>query len=73
MRLKSIWTLRGMPMAERVDRTIEWVCIQLSHRLPKRIQYWSFIHSVNQNIHPHEIVPEVTAMEILNRMDSHAA
>lgn len=69
MKLTTIWTLPTMTLRERLARTSEWGWRTLAHRLPRRLAYWSWIDSTVRHIEPDEVVPEVTAMTVLERMD----
>lgn len=40
MRLRTIWTLRGLPLKERLARTRDWAAMETGARLPLRIRYW---------------------------------
>lgn len=46
MRLKHIWTVRYMPMAERIGRTIDWSALATATHLPKRIRYWTTVTEI---------------------------
>jgi hypothetical protein len=68
MKLTTIWTLPGMAFAERVRRTVDSVACSVAYRLPKRIKYWAYIHVGSGVMRPDEVVPEVTYMELLERV-----
>jgi hypothetical protein len=67
MRLTTIWTLPGLPLRERLNRTGEAFMRGLAHRLPRRLAYWSFIDTGVRHIRGNEIVPEVCYMDLLQR------
>lgn len=67
MKLSTIWTLRGMTLRERLNRTGEWAVRGLAHRLPRRLAYWSFIDTGVRHIGPSEEVPAVPFTVILER------
>lgn len=67
MRLSTIWTLKGMPLRERLNRTGEYVASTIAYHLPKRIAYWSYIHTGVRHMEANEVVPEVRYTEILER------
>jgi hypothetical protein len=69
VRLKTIWTLRGMSFHERLNRTGEAFIRSLAHRLPRRLAYWSFIDSGVRYMRSDEVVSEVPYMDLLQRMD----
>jgi hypothetical protein len=67
MRLTTIWTLRGMPLRERLGRTGEWIVQTIAHRLPRRLAYWSFIDSTARysSRNPNAIVPSIAAIDVI--------
>jgi len=67
MKLTTIWTLKGLPLKERLARTQEWAWMNLAHHLPRRLAYWSFIDSGVRHM-GNDIVPDVRYTEILDRM-----
>lgn len=67
MRLKTIWSLPGMALRERLSRTGEVLWRGLAHRLPRRLAYWSFIDTGVRHVRPSEVVPEVPYMDLLER------
>lgn len=69
MKFMTIWRCPGMTFAERLSRTVEWFWRILAHRLPKRLAYWSYIDSGVRVMRSDEVVPEVTYMDILKRLD----
>ena len=68
MRLRTIWTLPGLPLRERLNRTGEWALREIARRVPRRLAYWVFIDQGVRHIRSDEVVPEVTYMEILQRL-----
>jgi hypothetical protein len=73
MRLRTIWTLRGLPLRERLNRTGECIVRGLAHRLPRRLAYWSFIDSGVRYMRSDEVVPEVTYTDLLQRFGDEVA
>lgn len=69
MRLSTIWTLRGMSLRERLNRTAELALIKIAHRMPRRLAYRVYIDVGVRNIRSDEVIPEVTYMDILQRAD----
>lgn len=67
MKLTTIWTLPGLPLRERLNRTGEALLRGLAHRLPRRLAYWSLIDSGVRHMRHDEVVPEVTFMDVLQR------
>lgn len=68
MRIRTIWTLPGLPLRERLSRTREAFWRGLAHRLPRPLAYWSFIDTGVRHIENDEIVPDVTYVTLLKRM-----
>lgn len=68
MKLRTIWTLRGMSVRERLNRTGEVMVQGLAHRLPRRLAYWSFIDTGGRHIQGYEVVPEVRYTDLLARL-----
>lgn len=67
MRFKTIWTLRGMRLGERLRRTGSWAALKIAHRLPQRFAYWVLIDQGVRHMGRNEVVPEVTFMDVLKR------
>jgi hypothetical protein len=67
MRLRTIWTMRGMALNERWHRSVEWFWIELAMRLPRQLKYWAFIDMCNRHTLPDEEVPGVTYVTIVQR------
>jgi hypothetical protein len=43
MRFRTIWSLPGLPLKERIDRTKDWGALEIGSKLPWRIKYWTVI------------------------------
>lgn len=46
MRLSTIWTIQSMSTIERLRRTREWAAMEVAHRLPKQIKYWTVMETL---------------------------
>jgi len=68
VRLKTIWTLPGLPLRERLHRTSEWSMRKLAQRMPRRLAYWVLIDA-GANHMENDVVPEVTFMTVLKRFE----
>lgn len=68
MRFKTIWTLPGMALSERLRRTRDWGALKIAHHLPRRIAYWSFIDTGVRYMERDEVVPEVLYNDLLARV-----
>lgn len=63
------WGYRDIyPLRERWSRTGEILVREAAARLPKKLAYWSFIIQGTKAIRSDETVPEVTYVEVLNRI-----
>lgn len=67
MKLTTIWTLRGMTLRERLNRTAEATIRGIAHRLPRRLAYWSFIDTGVRHMRSDEVVPDVRYTDLLQR------
>jgi hypothetical protein len=69
MKLTSIWTMRGMTLAERLRRTRECGWRSLAHHLPRTLAYWSYIDTGARMMNkPGDVVPDVRYMDLLERL-----
>lgn len=73
MKLATIWTMRGMALRERLNRTGEAFVRGLAHRLPRRLAYWSFIDTGVRYMRHDEVVPEVRYTVLLERASKDGA
>ena len=69
MKFTTIWTMPATPFAERLRRTGDWITQKIAAALPKRIRYWVFIQMGCGTMHPDEVVPDVTYVELLGRVE----
>jgi hypothetical protein len=67
MRFWTIWTIPAMTLRERLNRTGVWAVMEIAHRLPRRLAYWSLIDTGVRYMNSDEVVPEVTYMDVLQR------
>lgn len=72
MRLKTIWTLRGMALKERFRRTGEWAAMEVAIRLPQKIKYWVAVLEIGKvtSKTPGKPVMDITLDEILSKLDA---
>lgn len=68
MRLATTWTLPGMRLRERLNRTGEWALRAIAHRPPRRLAYYSFIDS-GVRVIGNDVVPNARYMDLLARLD----
>ena len=69
MKLTTIWTLRYLPLTERLTRTRQWFAMTAAHHIPKPIKYWAFIQVGSKAMSPNDIVPEVRFMDLLKNAE----
>lgn len=70
MRFRSIWTLRGMTLTERLRRTRDWAAMTVGRHLPKRVRYWTTISEVGKATMHSRNVPATTLDEIVVHLDA---
>lgn len=68
MRLKTVWTLRGMSLQERLRRTEECFWRWAGARLPRKLAYWSYIHTGVRAMNNTDVVPLLRYTEVLERI-----
>lgn len=66
MRLKTIWTIPGMALPERLRRTQDSLLLSLAHYLPQRLRYAVLIDTGGRHMQ-NDVVPDVTFMTVLER------
>lgn len=69
MRLKTIWTIPAMTLAERFHRTGEWAAQKTAKALPARVRYWAFVQVGAKAMPDDAIVPEARFMDLLERAE----
>lgn len=70
MRLTTIWTLKGMPLKERLRRTLELLYMFVAFKLvPKPIRYWIVVKETN-NASGNSSPDSVTGLDIVMHMRS---
>lgn len=69
MKLTTIWT-SGYPLREKLQRTSElWWVYTAPRLLPKRLRYGVLICEGVRAIRSDEVVPEVTFLDVLQRVE----
>lgn len=69
MRLTTIWTLKGMPLKERIRRTKDRLALSFAIQLPARVRYWVVVlegglAAINKPV-PYDGPDGVTLSEIM--------
>lgn len=68
MRFWTIWTLRGLPLKERIQRTLDWLCLEIADLLPKRLVYWIALRQIGKATMKSEHVPATTLDNVLRNL-----
>lgn len=68
MRLRAIWTIPAMTLAERLRRTRDWAAMAVAARLPLRIRYWVTIQMVGKATMSSPNVPATPLDEVLRHL-----
>lgn len=68
MKLKTIWTIRGMEFVERLRRTRDSVALSVAKHLPLRIRYWCALDMIGLATMDSPNVPASTVEYILKHM-----
>lgn len=70
MRFRTIWTLKGLPMRERLIRTREWAAMEFGSRLPLRVRYWVTMQELAKATRDSSDIPGTSLNEILDHLES---
>ena len=65
--LLHIWTIPACSVREKLSRTNEMIWRDLAWHLPRKLAYWSLIHSGNRAFRSDEVITDVTFMAVLER------
>lgn len=68
MRFRTIWSIRGMSLAERLRRTRDWAAMKIGAKLPLRIRYWVAIMEIGYATKVSENVPATPLDEVLRNL-----
>lgn len=68
MRFRSIWTMPGMSLGERLRRTRDLAAIKIGRRLPLRIRYWVAMMEIGYATKLSENVPATPLDEVLSNL-----
>lgn len=68
MRFRTIWSLRGLPLRERLARTRDWAAMKIAANLPLRIRFWVTILEIGHATSKSENVPATPLDEVLNNL-----
>lgn len=68
MRFCTIWSLRGLPLIERLRRTRDWGAMTIGAKLPLRLRYWITILELGHATAKSPDVPATPLHDILRSM-----
>lgn len=69
MRLRTIWTMPGMSLRERLERNTEWWSITIAALIPARLRYYVTLMEIGHATRNSENVPATPLDEILRNMN----
>lgn len=68
MRFTTIWSIPGLPLTERIDRTLDWAAMELADILPKRAVYWITMVQIGKATMTSQNVPATSLDNILTNL-----
>lgn len=68
MRFTTIWTLPGLPLRERINRTLDLLCLILADILPKRLVYWIAFRQIGRATKTSQNVPATSLDNLLRNI-----
>jgi hypothetical protein len=68
MRFRTIWSLRGLPLSERLRRTRDWAAMTIGAKLPLRIRFWVTMLEIGHATAKSPNVPATPLDDILHNM-----
>lgn len=68
MRLKTIWTIPSMSMAERLRRTVDWSAMKTAKVLPSRVRYWVTLIEIAKATETSPHIPATPLEDILKNL-----
>ena len=69
MRLKTILTMSGMTLEEKVLRFKDWLAGTIAARLPLRVRYWAVLQGIGYATLEHPNVPAADVEYILKHIE----
>lgn len=70
MRFKTIWTLPGLPLRERIDRTLDCSSMTLADILPKRTAYWIAMVQIGKATRTSQNMPATSLDNVLTNLEN---
>lgn len=68
MRFRTIWSLPGLSLSERLRRTRDWFAMEIASRLPLRIRYWTVMLELGHATRNSPNVPATPLSDILRNL-----
>lgn len=68
MRFRTIWSLRGLPLRERLARTRDWAAMTIGAKLPLRIRFWIAIQETGYAVRNSKNIPATPFDEVLKNL-----
>lgn len=68
MKFTTIWTLRGLPLRERINRTLDLWAMCTADWLPKRVTYWITIRQIAKATMTSQNVPATSLDNVLQNL-----
>lgn len=68
MKFTTIWSLPGLPLKERINRTLDCWSLNIADLLPKRLAYWITIRQIGKATMTSRNVPATPLDDILRNL-----
>jgi hypothetical protein len=68
MRFTTIWSLPGLPLKERIDRTLDLWSLNLADFLPRRVAYWVAMRQIGRATMKSPHVPATPLDDVLENL-----
>lgn len=68
MRFRTIWSLPGLPLKERLSRSRDEANIVLARLLPQRLRYWVTMSEIGKATMDSPHVPATTVDTVLSNL-----
>ena len=71
MRFTTIWSLPGLPLKERVNRSLDLWSLHIADHLPKRLAFWVAYHQIGIATMKSAHVPATPLDVVLKNIQNH--
>lgn len=68
MKFTTIWSLPGLPLKERIDRTKDLWSMNMADYLPKRVVYWITMRQIGKATMTSQNVPATSLDNVLQNL-----